>query len=160
VIVPPVILKKATLRGLPAMKKRDLNACLKRAYTAVGKWWLRTCLKQHFRPGAASRYGYPKRGAKYLRKKKALRKHTQPLKYRGTLERQVTSPGRQRLIVTKKGVRIKLRHDARHRKVHQDLVRLALDGGELEQANEVLARAFQEALEDYEHKARKTVRAG
>lgn len=157
-MVAPIILQQVRVTGVLAMNKADRNRCVKKALTAVGVWWLKARLKKHFTWSGAQEYGYAPRTRKHaLRKKQMAGKlgtSPRPLVYRGTLERQVKNPANQSLVVTKKGVTIKLRHDQRRRSVHEELTRVTDD--EAKTAAGVYADAFRAAIKEFT--GRKVVR--
>jgi len=124
-MTPIPIISSIELSGWPAMKKSEFNRAKKEAFKRVGRHWLKEFLPGHFKPGAAQRYGYKKRTAKYTKRKRAMKGHTAPLVFTGALRRQVTSPTGQRVSATSKGVTVRLHHHQVTREVRQELVRIA-----------------------------------
>lgn len=85
------------LEGLFATE-RDRREVLKSAWGDLGLHWHQEYLPRHFKPGAASRYGYRPRTAGYLRRKlrmarggKAIEGGTTPLVLTGLLRRSLTT---------------------------------------------------------------------
>jgi len=85
------------LPGLFATE-RDKREVLRAAWADAGLKWHQEYLPRHFKPGAASRYGYRPRSAAYLKRKagdarrgRAIEGGTTPLVYSGLFKRSVTS---------------------------------------------------------------------
>lgn len=122
ILSPIPLISEIELTGLPAVKKSDIRAAKKKAYHHVGTTWLRKFMPGHFRAGARTKYGYRPRSAKYNKRKRIVKHHTQPLVYSGRLRDQVKRPANQNVVATSKGVTVKLRHHIVHRQVRQDLI--------------------------------------
>lgn len=62
----------------------------KEALARVLRWWHAILLKEHFKPGAAAKYGYKPRSPRYLARKKRKLGHTIPLVHSGLMRRSLT----------------------------------------------------------------------
>jgi hypothetical protein len=154
----PIILEKVLVRGHLAMRKSDMNKCVKKAFEAVGAWWLKNRLPHHFTQAGATDYGYAPRTRGYLKTKRRregfLCHGMRPLVYEGTLERQVKKPWNQNVIANKNGVTIRLRHYQIRREQHAELTRVTPE--ETARASAVYADALRAELKAFT--GRRTIR--
>jgi hypothetical protein len=76
--------------GSPRALKRGFGKVIKESLQEAGMLWHRRYLPDHFRRGAASKYGYQKRTADYMKRKARRKGHQAPLVFSGDLKRTVT----------------------------------------------------------------------
>ena len=76
--------------GSPKAMKRGLGKIVKEAMQEAGALWHRRYLPEHFRQGAASKYGYQKRTSAYMKRKARYQGHQRPLEFKGDLKREAT----------------------------------------------------------------------
>ena len=76
--------------GGPKAMKASLRPIVKEALQDMGALWHRRYLPQHFRPGAASKYGYQPRSAAYMKRKASRKRHQRPLEFSGDYKREVS----------------------------------------------------------------------
>jgi hypothetical protein len=76
--------------GSPKALKRGFGKVIKESMQEAGMLWHRRYLPDHFRSGSASKYGYQKRTAKYMKRKAHKKGHQTPLVFSGDLKRSAT----------------------------------------------------------------------
>lgn len=70
---------------------RGIKPYVKATLQDAVRYWHRKYIKRHFRSGAAERYGYKKRSAKYVRRKLRAKHHSSPLVWTGRTRDSVSS---------------------------------------------------------------------
>jgi hypothetical protein len=97
----PIVLLTEVTETMPlkelGLSGRAIQRLMKEVHAEVGQHWFDRMLKDHWASGAAERYGYQPRSAKYLRQKiraakkgKALAGGVVPLLYSGLLRVNIT----------------------------------------------------------------------
>lgn len=68
--------------------KKVIREATKVALRAAAAYWHQTMLPIHFTTGAAGKYNYEPRTAKYMRRKARVKRHQRPLRWSGQSEEQ------------------------------------------------------------------------
>ena len=81
--------KGVVVTGWPVDAPKTFSKAMRDVLGEVAMAWHRKILPLHFRTGAAQKYGYKRRRAKYMKRKRRQRNVGKaPLVYRGTLRKQ------------------------------------------------------------------------
>lgn len=95
-----------TYTGAAAAPKKALRAAVKKGMDAVGHFWHKRILPDHFTVEGARRYGYKKRTKNYQKKKARTHHHQKPLVWSGELRKQALSVAFVRASSRKASVRM------------------------------------------------------
>lgn len=86
-----------------SLDRKEATARIKLAWAELGRMWHEQMLPRHFKPGAASEYGYRRRSRSYVKRKRRQKGHARPLEFSGRLKRQVLSSRRVSSLRGRKG---------------------------------------------------------
>lgn len=90
-------------------KQRDWNKIVRKAWTAVGRYWHQNFRKKHFTKEGARVYGYAKRSDAYTRRKQREKGHQLPLVWSGRSRGQTKVANvKARATRKKSGVRVSM----------------------------------------------------
>ncbi len=113
---PRMLHVEVTYRGDAEMAAKEIVPIVNEAMEFVARWWHQKILPKHFTTGGGRKYGYAKRGKRYMIRKARVKGHQEPLMWSGDLKRMVTRRFEARSLKTRAQTRVILKGPAHLRR--------------------------------------------